>query len=204
LAAVKKMATEIQQSLPKLDILINNAGVYKSPVQKNQNGLDIRYVVNYLAPFLLTKELLPLLKKGNTPRIINLSSAAQAPVSIEALKGNIPLNEMEAYAQSKLALTMWSLYLAQTESLVTTIAVNPGSLLNTNMVQQGWGFHRSSADKGRDILCNLAILEEHKNASGQYFDNDMEAFNTIHPSGNNTKAIEVLIKETIQLLSACL
>ncbi len=198
------MATEIQQSLPKLDILINNAGVYKSPVQKNQNGLDIRYVVNYLAPFLLTKELLPLLKKGNTPRIINLSSAAQAPVSIEALKGNIPLNEMEAYAQSKLALTMWSLYLAQTESLVTTIAVNPGSLLNTNMVQQGWGFHRSSADKGRDILCNLAILEEHKNASGQYFDNDMEAFNTIHPSGNNTKAIEVLIKETIQLLSACL
>lgn len=201
LEAVKKMAADINKQVSQLDVLINNAGVYKSPISKTNDDLEIRYTVNYIAPFLLTKELLPLLNKGTAPRLINLSSAAQAPVSIAALNGTEALTEMEAYSQSKLALTMWSLYLAETEPNIMVIPVNPGSLLNTRMVQEGWGFHRSSADKGRDILYDLAVLEKYKNASGKYFDNDLGTFGTIHPAGNNKQSTHELIEATNKLLS---
>ena len=138
LTVVRKMATTVNEELPKLDVLINNAGVYKSRATKTVDGLEIRFAVNYFAPYLLTQELLPLLKKGEMPRIINLSSAAQAPVSMEALRGAVSLEEMQAYAQSKLALTMWSVHLAEAEPDIIVIPVNPGSLLNTNMVREGW------------------------------------------------------------------
>ena len=199
--AVKNMAKQINQDLTKLDILINNAGVYKSKVAKTNDGYDIRFVVNYLAPYLLTEAILPLLKKGDAPRLINLSSAAQAPVSLEALEGKETLSEMEGYSQSKLALTMWSMYLAEKEHDLIVIPVNPGSLLNTNMVREGWGFHRSSADKGRDILYDLAIGEQYGNASGKYFDNDRGGFGAIHPAGEDDEAIDALINKTNELLS---
>ncbi len=201
LEAVKNMATQINKELPKLDILINNAGVYKSRIAKTKDGFEIRFAVNYLAPYLLTKEILPLLKKGDASRIINLSSAAQAQVSMEALEGKKTLSEMEAYSQSKLALTMWSLYLAENEPDLIVIPVNPGSLLNTNMVKEGWGFHRSSADKGRDILYDLAVAEKFGNASGKYFDNDRGGFGAIHPAGENEEAIHTLIKKTNELMN---
>ncbi len=201
LEAVKNMAKQINQDLSKLDILINNAGVYKSRVAKTKDGFDIRFAVNYLAPYLLAKEIMPLLKKGNASRIINLSSAAQAPVSLEALAGKQPISEMEGYSQSKLALAMWSMYLAEKEPDLTVIPVNPGSLLNTNMVKEGWGFHRSSADKGRDILYDLAVADKYGNTSGKYFDNDRGDFGAIHPAGDNEEAIHALINKTNELLN---
>lgn len=201
LEAVKNMATQINQDLPKLDILINNAGVYKSRVAKTKDGFDIRFSVNYLAPYLLTKTILPLVKKGAASRIINLSSAAQAPVSLEALAGKQSISEMEGYSQSKLALAMWSMYLAENEPDLIVIPVNPGSLLNTNMVKEGWGFHRSSADKGRDILYDLAVAEKYGNASGKYFDNDRGGFGAIHPAGGSEEVIHALIKKTNELVN---
>lgn len=201
LNAVENMAKQVNEDLTKLDVLINNAGVYKSRVAKNMDGLDIRFVVNYLAPYLLTKRILPLLRKGEKSRIINLSSAAQAPVSLEALQGNVAISEMEAYSQSKLALAMWSMHLAEKEPDLIVIPVNPGSLLNTNMVKEGWGFHRSSADKGRDILFDLAVAEKFDNASGKYFDNDRAGFGEIHSAGDNKITIQALIKKTNELVN---
>ncbi|MEL6944699.1 MAG: SDR family NAD(P)-dependent oxidoreductase, partial [Bacteroidota bacterium] len=198
--AVKNMAKQVNETIPKLDILINNAGVYKSRVAKTKDGFEIRFAVNYFAPYLLTKTILPLLKKGDAPRIINLSSAAQAPVSMEALSGDVNLSEMEAYSQSKLALTMWSMFLAKTETEINVIPVNPGSLLNTNMVREGWGFHRSSANKGRDILYDLAIADRYANESGKYFDNDMGTFGKLHPAGSDQGAIKRLIEHTDDLV----
>ncbi|MEM6316203.1 MAG: SDR family NAD(P)-dependent oxidoreductase [Bacteroidota bacterium] len=201
LAAVKNMAIKVQNELTKLDVLINNAGVYKSKVSQTNDGLDIRFTVNYFAPYVLTNELMPLLKKGAAPRVINLSSAAQAPVSMEAMKGNKPLGEMAAYSQSKLALSMWSTYLAEKEPDLVVIPVNPGSLLNTNMVREGWGFHRSSADKGANILYDLAISEQYTNDSGKYFDNDLGAFGSLHPAEKDSMVIQMLIKQTEELLN---
>ncbi len=89
-----------------IDILINNAGVYKSRQMNNSSGYDLRFMVNYFAPYLLTYGLLPILRKGTDLKVINLSSAAQSTVSLPALSGKMEISEGEAYAQSKLALTM--------------------------------------------------------------------------------------------------
>lgn len=200
LGTVKKMTAQVKEETSELDVLINNAGVYKTASSQTEDGLDIRFTVNYFAPYLLTNALLPLLKKGNAPRIINLSSAAQAPVSLDALAGNGELATQSSYAQSKLALTMWSFYLAKAEPNLSIIAVNPGSLLNTKMVREGFGRFWSSADKGGNILYDLAISEEYEGVSGKYFDNDRNGFGSAHPNAENDAAIKALIQKTNEIL----
>lgn len=160
LKSVMTMAQAVSERLPKLDVLINNAGVYNSKDRNNAEGLDMRFVVNYFAPYLLTRELMPLLNQGENPRLINLSSAAQSSVIWAALQGKSSLSPSESYAQSKLALTMWSFWLGKQQKEVSVIAVNLGSLLNTKMVQEAYGHHWSSADKGANILHDLAVSYE--------------------------------------------
>lgn len=191
LEAVKKMALEIKNTLPKLDVLVNNAGVLLTKTDATVNGVDLRLVVNYLAPYQLTKALLPLLKKSETPRIVNLSSAAQSPISLKALQGKMSLGANEAYAQSKLALTMWSFYLALQEPNITVVAVNPGSLLNTKMAKEAYGQHWSPAEKGVTILYNLSMTDLAK--TGKYFDNDKGAYSKAHTDAYNNSKIEELI-----------
>ena len=87
-------------------MLINNAGVYKTPDPVTQDGLDVRFVVNTIAPYLLTQRLLPAMRPSG--RVVNVTSAAQVPVNLEALAGRVRLDDMAAYAQSKLGLVMWS------------------------------------------------------------------------------------------------
>lgn len=200
--SIGKMITEISNEFQSIDILINNAGVFKSRIEQNQDYLDMRFAVNYFAPYLLTNGLLPIIKNSNSPRIINLSSAAQSTVSIEALKGNEEISSSEAYAQSKLALTMWSFAFAKAHPSITTIAVNPGSLLNTNMVKEAYGHHWSSVDKGADILYELAISEKHKESNGTYFDNDKGVFSNAHNDAYNQEKINQLISETNKILKS--
>ena len=202
LDAVKQMAHQVNEQLPHLDVLINNAGVFKSSVTHNQDGLDMRYVVNYLAPYVLTEALMPLLQKSSDPRIVNLSSAAQDSIAHEVLRGKENMTERATYGQSKLALTMWSFDLARKVPSVNTVAVNPGSLLNTNMVKEAFGQFWSSADKGANILYDLAVSEKYKDASGQYFDNDRGSFGRAHPDAYDEGEIEKLMKTTAELLGA--
>lgn len=203
LNAVRLMANEVEDKLSKLDVLINNAGVFKSPIEK-VNLLDIRFIVNYLAPYILTNTLIKLLKKSNSPRVINLSSAAQAPVSLEALKGEESISVNQAYAQSKLALTMWSKYLAKNHKEIVVIPINPGSLLNTNMVKEAYGEHWSSADKGSNMLYELAVLPELISHSGEYFDNDKGdpkgVFSEAHPDAYDEQLIGKLMLVTDEII----
>lgn len=191
LKAVKQMSTQVT-ALPQLDVLINNAGVYNG----TSKSTDLRMVVNYLAPVLLTTELIPLLQKGDDPRVINLSSAAQSPVSLDVLKGDQQVSERDAYAQSKLALTMWSFDLAKNLKDISVIAVNPGSLLHTKMVLEAFGNSWSSADKGADILYKLAILDEHQGVTGKYFDNDQGIYTEAHPDAYDDSKIQSLMNQT--------
>ena len=162
---------------------------------------DIRFAVNYLAPYTLTNALLPLLEKGSNARIINLSSAAQAPVSLNALKGTATISVQQAYAQSKLALTMWSFDLARRLNNIQVLAVNPGSLLNTRMAKEAFGQHWSPAEKGRDILYELAQSETYEDVTGKYFDNDQGNFGTAHPDAYDRDKINRLIESTESLLT---
>ena len=186
--AVRSMAKQVSDKHETLDVLMNNAGILKSPNSRTKYGIDIRFVVNSFAPCLLTELLLPLLKKADKGRVINLSSAAQAPVNPQDMKGNMQgkggdLSTMAAYSQSKLALTMWSFHLA--ESLggdgPAVIALNPGSLIDTKMVQEGFGHAAKDITVGTDILVRAALSDEFANANGQYFDNDSNQFADPHP-----------------------
>ena len=202
LADVARMGSEIASTHERLDVVINNAGILKSPVEMTPAGLDIRFVVNLLAPVLLTQKLLPLMGQGG--RVVNLSSAAQAPVDPAALAGKRQLSAMDAYAQSKLALTMWTRHLAQdlAGKGPLIVAVNPGSLLASKMVKQGFGIAGNDLGIGADILVRAAVSEEFASVNGLYFDNDSGRFSDPHPGGLNDARTAELMEQVTQLLAA--
>lgn len=207
---VYQLIEDINQRHDQLDVLINNAGVFNSPNPITLDGLDVRFVVNTLAPYLLTKALLPRL--GSTGRVINLSSAAQASVNLDALIGETSLSDNEAYAQSKLAITMWTRALANTLSddsenreKPMIVAVNPASLLGSKMVKDAFGVAGGDLSIGSDILCRAALSDEFNTASGLYFDNDIGAFSDPHSDAlNDTKVQQVMavIEQLIGKLSS--
>ena len=197
---VEALANAVAEKHSKLDVLINNAGVYNAQNPVTPDGLDIRFAVNAIAPYLLTQRLLPLL--GTSGRVVNLSSAAQAPVNLNALVGQASLSDGVAYAQSKLALTMWSRHLALSlkEQGPAIIAVNPGSLLGSKMVKQAFGKAGSDISVGAEILCRAALSDEFSAASGQYFDNDKGQFASPHPDALNSQKSEALVRTIKQVL----
>ena len=190
----------------QLDVLINNAGILRTSDPITEEGLDVRFAVNTIAPYLITKRLLPLM--GASGRIINLSSAAQSPVNLDALTGRVSLSdELEAYAQSKLAITAWSRVMALSSKgdSPAIIAVNPGSLLGTKMVKEGFGMAGSDIRIGAEILIRAALSDEFATASGKYFDNDSGQFSSPHPDAMDAEmsaaimlAIEAVLAETLE------
>ncbi|NER29374.1 MAG: SDR family NAD(P)-dependent oxidoreductase [Symploca sp. SIO1C4] len=196
---VEALAKAVAKKHAKLDVLINNAGVYNASEPVTQDGLDVRFAVNTIAPYLLTQRLLPLL--GTSGRVINLSSAAQSTVEAEALAGRVKLTDGAAYAQSKLALTMWSrsLALSLKDSGPTIIAINPGSMLGSKMVKQAFGVVGGDIRIGAEILTRAALTDEFKTASGKYFDNDSGQFASPHPHALDTQKSQEIVRiiETI-------
>lgn len=179
---VEAMVKAIGERHSSLDVLINNAGVFRTSTPITEDGLDVRFVVNTIAPYLLVQRLLPMM--ASSGRIVNLSSAAQSPVNLNALAGRIQIaDDFTAYAQSKLAITMWSRTLAL--SLGSTgpvvVAVNPGSMLGTKMVREAFNVAGGDVRIGADIVTRAALSDEFANASGQYFDNDARRFAPPHP-----------------------
>lgn len=178
---VEALANAITAGHSQLDVLINNAGILGANDPMTRDGFDVRFAVNTLAPYLLTQRLLPLL--GTSGRVVNLSSAAQSPVDLNALSGEVGLSEdFSAYAQSKLALTMWSrnMALSLRDQGPVIVAVNPGSMLGSKMVKEGFGVAGGDISIGADILIRAALSDDFAAASGQYFDNDLGQFSSPH------------------------
>ena len=131
------------------------------------------------------------------------ASAAQAPVNVAGLKGEIDYSDdMAAYAQSKLAITIWTRELAKElgNSGPILVAVNPASLLGSKMVKQGFGIAGKDLSIGVDILVRAALSDEFINASGQYFDNDSGQFANPHPDALKQAVANEVMRE-IQGLS---
>ncbi|WP_298258270.1 SDR family NAD(P)-dependent oxidoreductase [uncultured Litoreibacter sp.] len=203
MSEVVSMADNIRSSHTRLDAVINNAGVLKLNDPKTPDGYDARFMVNTFAPYALTRALLPIIPKEG--RVVNLSSAAQAPVDLEALQGRKSLDDMSAYAQSKLAITIWSAEMAkELPDGPVIVAVNPGSLLASKMVKEGFGVAGNDLSIGADILREAALGASFANASGQYFDNDSAQFAPPHSAASNADhAAQVMrgIKEAVKALS---
>lgn len=201
LSEVAALADAVAARHSHLDALINNAGVLRTADPTTPDGLDVRFVVNTLAPALLTRRLLPLFSDDG--RIVHLSSAAQAPVDLDGLSGARQLEPMPAYAQSKLALTMWSQSLAEElgPDGPVTVAVNPGSLLATRMVKEGFGVDGQDVGVGADILIRAALSPEFAQASGRYFDNDVGRFAGPHAHAANL-AVRASVVQAIEAMIA--
>lgn len=179
---VEGMAKEINSKFESIDVIVNNAGVFKTSNPQTKYGLDARFVVNTISPYLLTKRLLA--KIPSHGRIVNLSSAAQAPVDDDALAGTRRLDDSSAYAQSKLAITMWS-YALSSAVEPTVVSVNPASLLGTNMVQAAYGIPGKDIQIGAEIIRKAAVSSKFRDSNGRYFDNDHGRFRSPHPDAEN-------------------
>ncbi len=181
---VHALAAAVSQEHTHLDALINNAGVLKVSQTQTTDGFDVRFMVNTFAPYVLTRALLPTLDSNS--RIVNLSSAAQAPVDLDVLHGRKQVDDMAAYAQSKLAITIWSQEMAkELDDGPVVVAVNPGSLLASKMVKEGFGVAGKDMQIGADILCEAAIGGMFSQASGKYFDNDLGSFSPPHAAAQD-------------------
>lgn len=185
---VVSLGNAIAQEHPRVDVIINNAGVFKIKNPRTEDGFDTRFMVNMIAPYLLTQILLPVIPAEG--RVVNVTSAAQAPVEIPALRGALPLGYMNAYAQSKLGLIVWTRALAaQHPSGPTFLAVNPGSLLASKMVHEGFGVEGHDLSIGARVLCRAALSDQFSQRSGAYFDNDRGDFAQPQASASNKAAV---------------
>lgn len=186
LSEVRALAEQIKGDFKSIDVLINNAGVFKMSNPLTKDGYDARFIVNVVAPYMLTKALLPIL--GTEGRVVNLSSAAQAPVNVQAFLNKRTFSDSDAYAQSKLALTMWSFEMAKELGAngPVVIAVNPASFLGSKMVKEAYGHKGHDLKIGADILMRAALSDEFSEASGKYFDNDRKRFSRPHPDALDT------------------
>jgi retinol dehydrogenase 14 len=171
MAAVRKLAADVQQTTDQLDVLINNAGVYMQEKVLTPDGYEMTFAVNHLAVFLLTNLLLDLLKKSAPSRIITVSSVAHgsARLDFDNLNAEKKFHGWGAYCVSKLGTLLFTFELAcrleGTE--VTANALHPGTI-NTRMLAQ-LGLDGKPVERGAETPIYLATSPEVASISGKYF-----------------------------------
>jgi NAD(P)-dependent dehydrogenase (short-subunit alcohol dehydrogenase family) len=201
LAAVRALATDVQKSHPRLHLLINNAGIgtggRATARASSVDGYELRFAVNYLAGFLLTRLLLPSLVAATPARIVNIASAAQFPIDF----GNVMLTRaysgLRAYAQSKLAQIMFTFDLAREleGSGVTVNCLHPATYMDTAMVREAGATPASTVEQGAEAVMRLATAPELETQTGLYFDGQ-------HPARAQAQAYDAAAREQLAALSA--
>ncbi len=176
LAAVRGLADAVRADHERLDVLVNNAGIGTAEPGDGQrleseDGYELRFAVNYLAPFLLTRLLEPLLVDSAPARIVNVSSAGQAPIDFDDMMLERRYDGVRAYCQSKLALVMLTFDLA--DELrgrgVTVNCLHPGTYMPTKIVFAAGVSPMDSLETGVHATMRLITAPELEGVSGRYF-----------------------------------
>lgn len=183
MAEVRRVADTVLQLAPRLDLLVNNAGCYRSRRTVTPDGFEETWAVNYLAPFLLTRLLLPRLRASAPSRIVNVASEAHRharPDWIDLI-GYHRYSGLRAYSESKLALILFTEELARriTGSGVTVNAVHPG-MVRSQFGSEGVGVGRwvlrrtieaagMSPEEGAQTSIYVATAHEIDGVTGAYF-----------------------------------
>jgi NAD(P)-dependent dehydrogenase (short-subunit alcohol dehydrogenase family) len=179
---VRALADDLNGQLDRLDLLINNAGIGAGTPDNygrevSADGHELRFAVNYLAGFLLTLRLLPLLRRAAPARIVNVASLGQAPIDFADVMIERDYNGYQAYSQSKLAQVMFSNELAERldPAEVTVTSLHPSTFMPTKMVLDAGVEPRSSLEDGVEAGLRLAIAPELEGVTGKFFDRQTEA-----------------------------
>jgi NAD(P)-dependent dehydrogenase (short-subunit alcohol dehydrogenase family) len=181
LADVRRVADTVQKTAKRLDLLVNNAGIGsggpQGTRQTSAEGYELRFAVNYLAGFLLTYLLLPLIEKSTPARIVNISSLGQEAIDFTDVMLTRSYGGLRAYRQSKLAQIMFTIDLAREleGADVTVNALHPATFMNTAMVLQFGGKPMSTVEEGADAILKLAVSPDVQGQSGLYFNGKREA-----------------------------
>lgn len=170
LAEVRAMADAVARDYTRLDLLVNNAGVFvrTGERQVSKDGHELTFAVNYLSGYLLTYRLLPLLEKGRAPRIVNVSSLSAAPIDFTDVMIERGYTGNRAYGQSKLAQVMFTIDLAQElkPKGIVVQSLHPATYMNTSMVLSAGLAPRSTVEEGTAAVMNAITTDA---PSGSYF-----------------------------------
>ena len=202
LAQVRALAADVLEALPRLDLLINNAGVGPATPQVrgrelSADGYELRFAVNYLAGYLLTRQVLPLLERSAPARIVNVSSGAQYPLDFDNLMLERAYSGARAYAQSKLAQILFTFDLARElrERGVTVTCLHPATYMNTTMVHAMGVTPLNTVEDGATAVLRLACAAQLAATSGEYF-------NGLEPARAHAQAYDASAQRRLVELSA--
>lgn len=181
LAEVRRLADEVLATVSQLDVLVSNAGIgFGQPDGRERrtsaDGYELRFAVNYLAGFMLTARLLPLLQQSAPARIVNVASIGQQPLDFDDLMLERDYSGIRAYCQSKLAQIMSGFELASrlSDGRVTVNSLHPATFMPTKMVLA----ERSSVDTlEAGVRATERLVSEPSLAgvTGRFFDRTREA-----------------------------
>ncbi|GGL86009.1 3-oxoacyl-ACP reductase [Streptomyces fumigatiscleroticus] len=168
---IGKLADRVLATYDRLDVLVNNAGIgVELARQESQDGLELTFQVDYLAAYVLSCRLAPLLVRSAPARIVNVSSAGQAPINFDDVMLERRWDGVQAYCQAKLAQISLTMDLAEqlAGTGVTANALHPASYMPTKMVVNLFTPQSTVADGMRNtvrLITDPALTE----VSGEYF-----------------------------------
>lgn len=176
LAQVARLAERIRGLTDDISVLVNNAGVSSGHArQLSADGHELCFAVNHLAPFLLTKRLLPLLRAGAPARVVNVASLSQTSIDFDDLAMAHGYTRQRAYSVSKLALVMAGMELGERfdPGVLTVNSLHPGTYMPTKMLDSP-ELSIDSLDTGVRSTLRLAFDSELAYMTGRFFDRGTE------------------------------
>jgi NAD(P)-dependent dehydrogenase (short-subunit alcohol dehydrogenase family) len=190
---VGEMAERIERDQGRIEVLVNNAGIGTTLPgdgvrMESRDGHELRFAVNYLAHFLLTWRLESLIVRSAPARIVNVSSAGQAPIDFDDVMLERAYDGVQAYCQSKLAQVIFTFDLAEElrDAGVTVNCLHPASYMPTKIVMHARGSAVSTLEEGRDATMRLAADAALDGVTGRYFNGQSEA--RAHPQAYDPDA----------------
>src|SRR6266545_623684 len=181
LAEVRRLADEVARMTDRLDVLINNAGIGTAAGggrrQTSADGHELRFAVNYLSGYRLTRLLLPMVARSAPARIVNVASIGQQAIDFDDVMLIRGYDGARAYMQSKLAQVMFTFDLAAEldGSGVTVTCLHPATYMDTTMVRQAGVTPWSSVEEGAEAILRLATSPALAGRTGLYFDGMKES-----------------------------